>query len=100
MISDWIFEDNLTAFLTIVAEHAGYDLLADETTAVLHGVRDSDSEAGRWYEYEFTNDRFVKLRFARDIGTRVVHVTFESDDHLALIAAVVIGILQTYHLTK
>ena len=47
----WVFLDNLRPFAVFVADCAGYDLLADEVVAIEFGVRNSDAEAGQWYEY-------------------------------------------------
>lgn len=66
---DWIFDDNLIPWLETVARIARYELHPDETEAFVLGLKDTDSEHGPWFEYEFCD---VSIKLARDPATSVL----------------------------
>lgn len=69
---DWFFRDNFVPFLRFVAGRAKYDLLPEEEQAMEMGVRETDREQNRWYDYEFAGANTVRLWFAIDPGSSVV----------------------------
>ena len=79
--NDWIFRDNLTAFLYLVARRAKYDLLSEEVQAIELGVRGTNQERERCYTVELAGDQQVRVSFVIDSGngedrrrTRVLRV--------------------------
>lgn len=78
MSADWIFDDNLKAFLTVLSWEAKYDADPDEFSIIELGVRETDAEAHRWYSYEFTGRDRIAFSLAVDPGASVVHVRFEA----------------------
>jgi hypothetical protein len=47
----WIWTDNLLPLLLELAQLAGYRFDDSDWIAVEHGVRETDSETGPWFEY-------------------------------------------------
>jgi hypothetical protein len=47
----WIWADNLCPLFVELAVLAAYGFDDSDWTAVEHGVRGTDSDAGRWFEY-------------------------------------------------
>ena len=94
---DWIFEENLVPWLETVARIARYELHPDEPQAVVHGLKDTDSERGHWFEYEFHG---IRLKLARDPGTSVL--SFELHLPAAFVPRIetVAEVAQTYQLRK
>jgi len=78
MRSTWLFDDNLRAFLTVLSWEAQYDIAPEEYTTIEYGVRDTDAEENRWYEYEFAGRNRVVFSLATDPGTSVVHVRYQA----------------------
>ena len=78
----WVFEDNLRPFLTVLGWVAGYALDADDWEAIATGVRETDAEAGRWYDYEFAGRHRAAFSLSRDPGTCVVHVRVRVPEEL------------------
>jgi hypothetical protein len=70
--NDWFFRDNLSPFLRFVAGRARCELLQEEVQAIEQGVRETDQEQDRWYDYAFDGDTPVRLSFAIDPGSSVV----------------------------
>ncbi len=77
MLADWVFADNLRAFLMALSWFLGHPFDDDNWTASHHGVEGTDEEAGRWFDYEFTGEHTARLRLAADRGTSVIHVRVE-----------------------
>ena len=73
MVTDWIFEDNLRAFIVAIAQFAGYRLDQDDWLAIRSGIEGTDEEAGNWFDYEFPGWHGLRFWLARDPGTAVVH---------------------------
>ncbi|HVS38898.1 MAG TPA: hypothetical protein VMS17_25295 [Gemmataceae bacterium] len=96
MIRDWIFEDNLLPFLTILAAVVRYDFIRDEWSAVRFGVVETDEENGRWYDYEFAGNQRAAFRLARSVGSSVIHLELESDSDTELRMEVAVQIAQRY----
>lgn len=77
MTSSWIFEDNLLPFLTALGWIVDYDFDDNDWTAVYFGVRDTDCETKRWYDYDFSGASVASIKFARDPGSSVIFVEVE-----------------------
>jgi hypothetical protein len=74
MVSGWILEVNLRPFLTALGWFVGYDFDEDDWTAIHWGIKDTDVEADRWYDYEFAGDELAAIWLPCDPGSSIVHV--------------------------
>jgi hypothetical protein len=97
MVADWIFDENLRPFLTALGWVVGYQFGTDDWEAISTGVRDSDGEADRWYEYEFPGQHPAKLLLACDPGTSVVQVRASVKDELEPQVRLAVSIFQRFH---
>lgn len=66
MVEVSFFDDNLTPFMTALGWLVGYRFDDDDQAAISHGLRESDAEAGRWYEYEFNGSQRAVFSLALD----------------------------------
>ena len=74
MVASWIFEQNLEAFLEMLAYIAGCKLNDWDFAAVVAGIPGTNDETGKWFAYEFVgNRRIVKFDIADDPGSSVLH---------------------------
>ncbi len=78
MVADWLFKDNLQAFLTVLSWLASYDIAPDELAVIEDGVRGTDADKNQWYDFEFAGKKRVKFSLAIDPGTSVVHVRLDA----------------------
>jgi hypothetical protein len=70
-----VWDDNLRPFLTALGWLADYGFDADDWEAVSHGVRNTDAEAGVWFEYELCGRERVPFSVAfDDAGSSIVMV--------------------------
>ena len=77
MLADWVFADNLRAFLTALGWFVGCSLDDEDWTAIHRRVEGTDEEAGPWFDYDFTGEHAASLRLAADPGASVIHVRIE-----------------------
>ena len=68
MCPQWILEDNLQLFLTLVARFIGYAMDDSDWDAVRFGVGESDVRANIWYEYSLIGNSQILLWVARAEG--------------------------------
>lgn len=74
MIASWISQQNLEAFLEMLAYIAGTKLNDWDFAAVVAGIPGTNDETGKWFTYDFTGDqRIVKFDVADDPGSSVFH---------------------------
>lgn len=99
MLTDWVFAENLRPFLLSLGGFVGYDLGADDWTAIRHGIEPTDEEAERWFEYEFAGKQQAALWLARDPGSSVVHVRVEVLEALVPKVEAAISIFQSFRMT-
>jgi hypothetical protein len=98
MVTDWVFDSNLRPFLTVLGWVTGYAFDANDWEAVAHGVRESDAEADRCYEYEFAGRTPARLRLGQDPGTSVVHVRVQVPAEVEPQVRVAVSIFQHFHI--
>jgi hypothetical protein len=72
-MNTWIYEDNLRAWLELVAGIVGYKFDELDWDAVRAGVADTDSEAERCYEYPLGKSG-TRVELAAEPGTSVIAV--------------------------
>jgi hypothetical protein len=92
----WFFDDNLVPFLYFVARLATYDLLPEEVQAIKAGVRETDHERQRWYDYEFAGEKLVRLWFAIDPGSSVVFWRIECPVEMREAIEIAADLMQEY----
>lgn len=95
----WIIEYNLKPFVETLSGFVGYRFDDWDRDAIRFGIKDTDVEADRWYEYGPIGERPVKLRIARDPGSIVVFVQVEADKDLEEKATIAAAIMCDYWLT-
>jgi hypothetical protein len=61
-------------------------------------VRESDAEAGRWYDFEFAGPAPVRFRLGQDRGSSVLHHRVECPDEIAGRVQVAAEIMAEYRL--
>jgi hypothetical protein len=94
--NNWFFDDNLAPFLHFVAGRAKYDLLPEEEQAIKLGVRETDQERQRWYDYEFAGEKLVRLSFAIDPGTSVLFWRCDCPVEMKEAIEIAAGLMQEY----
>jgi hypothetical protein len=60
----WIPEDHLQRFLTLLAKIVSYPINDGDRDAIRFGIRDTDEEQNRWYDYPLFGTPPVYLGFA------------------------------------
>lgn len=99
MHPEWIWRDNLVPVLDLLASLAGHRFDDDDLNAVELGIRDTDCDADRWFEYEFSGKITVKVYIAEDRGANVRMLKVESPPDVGLSVATVIDVAQRYKLS-
>ena len=94
--NDWFFRDNLAPFLRFAAGRAKYDLLPEEVQAVELGIRETDQERDRWYDYQLAGANTVRLSFAIDLGSSVVFWRAECPAEMRDAIEVAANLMQEY----
>jgi hypothetical protein len=98
--NNWFFDANLVPFLRFVAGRAKYDLLPEEEQAIKLGIRETDQERQRWYDYEFPGETLVRLSFAVDPGSSVVFWRGECPVEVREAIETAAGLMQEYQLSE
>jgi hypothetical protein len=109
-LQDWIFAENLQAFVEVLAHLAGYTLYDEEYdwVAIEAGIPETDADEDKWYSYPLLGTHPLALDVARDLGSQVVSIRVRSDaaapaDLPAELAAqlhVLVLLCQSYILTR
>jgi len=74
----------------------GYDFDPDDWQAIETGLRETDGDAGRWYNFEFAGRLVARLWLAKDHGTAVVQIKIDVDDQVQPRVEASIAILQHF----
>jgi hypothetical protein len=98
MLADWVFQNNLRPFLTVLGWIAEYQVDEDDWLAVSCGLRSSDVEAVRWYEYGFLGRHSVRLWLAYDSGSSVIHARVEAPAALEPQVRLAVAVFQHFRL--
>lgn len=72
MVVDWIYRDNLRPFLTALGWVVGYNFDEVDWEAICHGLRETNAEADRWFEYELSGNYRAAFSLALDDGSVVM----------------------------
>ncbi|MBI5725242.1 MAG: hypothetical protein HZA50_14885 [Planctomycetes bacterium] len=100
MIKNWISDDNLKAFVEILSSWIGYNFGQMDWDAIRFGVENTNQEADKWFDYTLEGRQTVKLWFAIDPGTYVVHVRIDCPPELSPKLEAAIDIMGIYKLVK
>jgi hypothetical protein len=81
MIESWIFKQNLESFLAMLAYIAGNPFEDWDFHAVVAGIKSTDCEKERWFEYEFNGPkRRITFRAADDLGSSLFLFRIDTTD--------------------
>lgn len=95
-INTWILQDNLYLFLERVSTLIGYGFEDLDWDANRFGVRDTDSNQDRWYEYILEGQPPVELAFAGAEDAKRLHVKVKTEDCTAVRMEALARIMQCY----
>ncbi|MHC4377153.1 MAG: hypothetical protein ACYS26_11195 [Planctomycetota bacterium] len=100
--SGWIWEDNLGPLLEVLAHYSRTELVEGEVEAIDLEIAKSDGEAEPivWGRWQFTGPQPIEVRFAKDHGTSVLHVEFDSPEALAREFQAILGLMNSYRLRR
>jgi hypothetical protein len=93
----WIKEENLRAWLEIVAGALAYDFDDDDWDAVRFGIASTDVEKDTWYDYPLGD---ATVRVALDPGSVVVAISLDDAEQIAPQTALATSIAQQYLLSR
>lgn len=96
MIANWICEENLKPLLEVVSTFIGYSFDDSDWTAISEGIKNTNVEQDRWYDYALIADQTVKVKIAEDVDAGLIFVQLESEKDIEAKAEVAIGIFQEY----
>jgi hypothetical protein len=98
VVADWIIEENLRPFLTALGWFVGYDFDEDDWTAIRYGIKGTEQDADRWFDYEFAGQHRAYLWLASDTGTSILHVRVEVPESVVPKVEAALSIFQWFHL--
>ena len=99
MVSDWIFDHNLKAFVDILSELAGCSFDGGDWDAIESGLADTNARTDRWYEHPLTGESMVDLALAVEPGSSVVRVRIQADPDVETKAEMAVWIAQSYNIS-
>jgi hypothetical protein len=99
VIADWIFEENLAAFLMTLGWIIGYEVEDEELAVIAYGISDSDGDHDRWYLHELIGNHRAQLMLACDQGCGVVQVRVDGPIELEPQVELAIQIFNRYHVS-
>jgi hypothetical protein len=70
----WVFQENLFAWLELVAVGIAYPFSSDELETIVRGAQACDSDSNNWYEYVLAGTETISLELGFDAGTSVAQV--------------------------
>lgn len=98
--STWIFKENLYPWLEYVALRCGYDFDDGDRAAFEYGIRSTDVEGDRWFDYSLSGNETCQIYVALDPGSSVVIVGGEFPKHLQQEVDTLTDIAQLYFLKR
>jgi hypothetical protein len=100
MIRNWIYEDNLHPFLTVLSWIVEYAFDPDEWMAIRFGIEETNDERNVWYDYEFSGKTSAQFRIAREPGGSVVHLQIKVPESLSSEVKLTMQMFSTFHIEK
>lgn len=71
-MKSWILQDNLQAFVLILAKVISCDFDETKWDEVRYGVSLTSDEKDEWFDYKLNGLYTISLRFARDVNADVI----------------------------
>ena len=96
MISSWIYEENLKPLLETVSLFVDYNFDGRDWLAINNGIRETDEEKDRWYEYQLIGKRRIEVKIANDPGSSVVMIQLQSEPDIEEKIQIAAFIFQNY----
>ena len=97
---NWIDEENLLAFLNILAHIVSYDFVTQDWKAIQFGLSGTNSERDVWFEYILPGKLDLELKLAKEEGTSVIMYSFDLPEGLENIYEFLVYIIQDFKLTS
>ncbi|MCB9766721.1 MAG: hypothetical protein H6752_00890 [Candidatus Omnitrophica bacterium] len=99
--SNWILEENLHPWLEIISNIVGYEFSEMDRDAFLGALPGTNSEDGRWFEYELVGRTTLPVKVARDEpGSSMIMVQVECPTDLGPQVATASEIAGSYRLGR
>ena len=99
MVERWIPEDNLYPFLCTAFDFIGYEFDESDWHAVEYGIKGTDAEQDKWFDYQMKTEASLFVAVAHDDNSSVIFVKAESTPEIEVKIAVVLDLMQHYHLS-
>jgi hypothetical protein len=62
----------------LLAQFCGYEFGEDDADAIAYGIKETEHEDNKWFEYSIQGRSDAGLRLSKDTGTAVVHFEIDS----------------------
>jgi hypothetical protein len=99
MVANWIYDENLSVFVETLGYIVGSQFDPVELALIEEGVRESDGDADRWYEYRILGHVCAcHMRLALDPGSCVIQVRLDLPELQAAQALVALFMCQCFYL--
>lgn len=72
MHKDWVHEQDLVPFLELLSQFCGYELSQADEDAIFHGIKETEYEDNKWFDYSFAGNVQAVFRLSKDVGTTVI----------------------------
>lgn len=96
----WIREENLRPMFEFAPQLVGYQFDDLDWDAVASGVRETNYEEQRWFEYALSGRQSLTLGAALDSGTRVAWIRAATEGEMKLRLNVAADLMVDYALTR
>lgn len=98
-LGDWIYDENLAAFLDTLGYIVGYQFDPVEIEVIEEKVRGSDVDADRWFDYPLAGHKCAcELSLAQDYGGCVINVRLSLPESQCAQAEVALYMCQCFYL--
>jgi hypothetical protein len=97
-VDTWIFEENLRPMFEFASSLVGYEFDVLDWDAVTTGLRGTDVEKQRWFEYPLAGNQPLTLSVALDPGSSVVFVAADADGDLEVRLGAAADLMGMYRL--
>jgi len=97
VVEQWIWADDLPLFLDAAFAFVGHPFDASDWKAVEQGIRGTNAEQNKWFEYEPKTEQSLHLSVAQDNDSSVVFVKAKATPEVETKIAVVLEMTSHYH---
>jgi hypothetical protein len=97
----WIWSNNLTPTLLILANLISYDLLQEEIDAIKFGLEGTPDIKNEWYNYKFLNHQLLSLDIAFDEDNAdIIFIRLSYDKELQVAMNTVIYVVTNFNVNE